>query len=103
MREDWRNLGAELLFNTGTLDAIEMDRRNAGDKLGAVLERWMYTGKATINDLISALESTSVLRGDLADEILAHKDKPDAAQYGFYPNFYKGEIEGDFYNECVCR
>ena len=97
-RAEWRNLGAELLITPGTLDAIDVDRRNVGDKLGAVLEKWMYTGKATIGDLISALRSVSVLRGDLADEILAHKDKPDAAQYGFY----QGEIEGDFYNECAC-
>ena len=83
MRAHWRNLGVELLITSGTLDAIEMDRRNSGDRLGSVLEKWMYTGRATTDDLISALQSVSVLRGDLANEILGHKDKPDAAQYGF--------------------
>ena len=73
-RANWRNLGAELLITPGTLDAIDMDRRNAGDKLGAVLEEWMSTRQATINQLIGALDSVSVLRGDLADEI---KDKLD--------------------------
>ena len=82
-RAEWRNLGAELLITPGTLDAIDMDRRNVGDKLGAVLEKWMYTGKATVNQLISALDSVSVLRKDLADELSAHEDMPDAAQYGF--------------------
>ena len=83
MRAYWRNLGVELLITSGTLDAIDVDERVSGNKLGAVLEKWMYTGRATINDLISGLRSVSVLRGDLADEILKHKNKPDAAQFGF--------------------
>ena len=79
----WRNLGVELLITSGSLDAFDADKRNSGDKLGAVLEKWMHTGRATTGDLISALRSVSVLRGDLADEILSHKNKPDAAKYGF--------------------
>ena len=71
MRANWRNLGGELRITPGTLEAIDMDRRTVGDKLGAVLERWMYTGKATSDELVSALRSVSVLREDLAKEILA--------------------------------
>ena len=93
MQADWRNLGAELLITPDTLDAIGMDPRNAGDKLEAVLKEWMNTRKATIDQLLSALRSMSVLRGDLADELLAHKDLPDAAEYGF-SDFYKDKMEG---------
>ena len=83
MRAYWRNLGGELRITPGTLEAIDVDRRDSGAKLGAVLEKWMYTGKATTDDLISALRSVSVLRDDLANEISSHKEKPDAAEYGF--------------------
>ena len=88
-RAKWRNLGAELLIPSDTLDEIEEDQRNTDEhKLGAVLERWMYTGRATIDQLISALDSVSVLREDLAYEL--------SAQYGI-DEVSKDELEGDFY------
>ena len=69
MRADWRRLGVELDISTGTLDAIEVDKRDVGDKLGAVLEKWMHTGKATTSDLVSALKAAPVGRFDLANKV----------------------------------
>ena len=82
-RSVWRRLGGELGLTPGDLDAIELDQKDSGAKLGKVLEKWMYTGKATTYDLIYALQANTVGMNTLANEILAHENAEDAANYGF--------------------
>ena len=52
------------------------------DCLRKVLSKWMHTSKATIDDLLSALEDPSVGRNDIARDIRALKGTPDGAKLG---------------------
>ena len=66
-RPDWRNIGRALDLSEGTIDSIH--EREDGESLHTVLKTWMQSGKATIQDLLNALEDPTVGRTDIANEI----------------------------------
>ena len=79
-RAGWRDIGRALDLSEGTIDSIK--EPNNGESLHVVLKKWMQTGKATIQDLLSALEDRTVDRTDIANEVRALKGK-DRTAVGF--------------------
>ena len=61
-RARWRFIGIELGFDTGTLDAIEYDKRKAEDCLSELISEWLRQSdsKPTRRAMAKALESPSV-------------------------------------------
>ena len=72
-RASWRDLGRALDLSEGTIDSIK--EPNDGESLHMVLKKWMQTGKATIQDLLTALEDRTVDRTDIANEVRTLKGK----------------------------
>ncbi len=54
----------------GDVDAIDANHQKVEDKYGDVLKMWMHTGKAKTDQLIDALRSPIVNRGDIAKNIM---------------------------------
>ena len=70
-RHQWKNIGRELGLSEGTIQSIH--EPDDGECLHQVLLRWMKTGRATINDLLEALEDPTVDHRDIANKIRALK------------------------------
>ena len=66
----WRDIGRALELPDGTLRSI---RGEDNECLNEVLTKWMHSGKATIDQLLDALNDPSVKRGDIVSQILALK------------------------------
>ena len=66
-RARWKDIGRALDLSEGTIDSIH--EREDGESLHKVLQKWMQSGKATIQDLLNALEDPTVDRTDIANEI----------------------------------
>jgi len=68
-RAAWRRIGGELNgISEGDLEAFEMDH-DPSMKLTKVLTQWMHGNRATIYELLDALEGEVVSRKDLAEKI----------------------------------
>ena len=66
-RVQWRNIGRALDLTEGTIDSIH--EPNDGESLHKVLKKWMESGKATMHDLLMALDDVTVGRIDIAKKI----------------------------------
>ena len=64
----WRDIGQALDIPPGTLMSI---RGEDNECLNEMLTKWMHGGKATIDQLLEALEEPGVDRGDIVSEIEA--------------------------------
>ena len=64
----WREIGQALYIRDGTLRSI---RGKDNHCLNEMLTKWMHSGKATIEQLLEALQDPSVKRGDIVAEIRA--------------------------------
>ena len=67
VRYKWKDIGRKLGLKSGDIQAIH--EPNDGECLHVVLSQWMHTGKATLNHLLSALESKVIDCPDIAREI----------------------------------
>ena len=67
VRSKWRNIGRILSLTDGDIDAIH--ERDDGECLHQVMSQWIHTGRATVNDLVIALESRMIGRPDIVKEI----------------------------------
>ena len=65
-RSKWRYIGLKLGLTYGDIHAIEDGNKNC---LTEVLVQWMQTGKATIYEMLKALESAVICRSDIANTI----------------------------------
>lgn len=72
-RRCWRNIGRALDLSDYTIDSIR--EPDDGESLHKVLKTWMESGKATISDLINALEDHTVGHRDIANKIRSLKDE----------------------------
>ena len=66
-RAKWKDIGRKLKLTEGDIDAIH--ERDDGECLHKVLLQWIQTGRATMSDLLTALESKIIDRLDLVGEI----------------------------------
>ena len=66
-RAEWKKIGRALGLSVGIIKSIHDP--DDGECLHDVLTKWIYTGKATIYDLLEALEDPTVARRDIANEI----------------------------------
>lgn len=65
----WKEIGQALPhISEGTLRSIHGEDREC---LNEMLSVWMHSGKATIDQLLEALQDPSVGRGDIISEIRA--------------------------------
>lgn len=64
----WRDIGQALDIPPGTLKSIRGEDRYC---LNEMLTIWMYSGKATMDHLLDALEDPGVQRQDIAIAIRA--------------------------------
>ena len=62
----WREIGQALDIRDGTLRSI---RGEDAYCLNEMLTKWMHSGKATIDQLLEALQDPSVKRSDIVAEI----------------------------------
>lgn len=62
----WRDIGQALRIPNGTLTTFHGEDNEC---LNMVLTSWMHTGKATIHQLLEALESDIVGRGDIVTQL----------------------------------
>ena len=70
----WNEIGQALDITPGTLTSIGRQYRgNDNESLNEMLTKWMHGGKATMNQLLEALEDPSVKRHDIVLEIEALK------------------------------
>lgn len=70
----WRDIGQTLNLIPRTLRSIGRSHHdNDSECLNEVLAKWMHSGKATIDQLLEALEDPAVQRNDIAAEIRALK------------------------------
>ena len=88
-RTQWKNIGRSLRLSEGTIQSIH--GADDGECLHIVLSIWMQTGRATINDLLDALEDVTVARHDIALNIRALKGK-DRIKIGLEPQ-PQGELQ----------
>ena len=79
-REQWRDIGRALNISDGTIRAIH--EPNDGESLHEVLSQWIKSDKATIHDLLQALEDVTVNRTDIANQVRGLKGK-DRTSVGF--------------------
>ena len=70
-RAKWRDIGRKLGLSEGDIQAIH--EHDDGECLHKVLSQWMYTGRATIYDLLTELESEIIDRSDIARQIRSRK------------------------------
>ena len=66
-RVQWRDIGRALDLSEGTIDSFH--EPNDGESLHKVLKKWMGSGKATMHDLLMALDDVTVGRMDIAEKI----------------------------------
>ena len=59
--DKWRDIAIYLRLPPATLKCIEMDNNTAKTKIQAMISEWLYSGKATWENLIDALVKTGVL------------------------------------------
>ena len=64
----WRDIGQALDIPQGTLRSIRGEDREC---LNEMLSKWMHGGKATMDQLLEALEDPGVDRADIVGEIEA--------------------------------
>ena len=64
----WFAIGQVLHISDGTLRSIRGEDAHC---LNEMLTKWMHSGKATIDQLLAALEDPSVRRGDIVAAIRA--------------------------------
>ena len=82
-REKWRAIGKGLEIPSYELDAIDAENRGtAGDKLEAVLTRWMHTGEAKVDQLLDVLKSPGLGKADIANDILRTRDPEERRRLG---------------------
>lgn len=68
----WKPIGEALDLTPGTLKSIGRSHRDDDNEcLNEVLSKWMHSGKATMAELLEALEEPGVKRGDIVTEIQA--------------------------------
>ena len=92
-RTQWKNIGRSLPgLSEGTIQSIH--EANDGECLHQVLLRWMKTGRATINDLLEALEDPTVDHRDIANNIRALKGK-DRINIGLEPDTNNTQPQGE--------
>ena len=72
-RVQWRNIGRALDLTEGDIDSIH--EPDDGESLHKVLKKWMGSGKATMHNLLMALDDVTVGRMDIAENILKLKGK----------------------------
>ena len=76
-REQWKEIGILLPgVEQDTINSVQ--GTNNGERLNEVLSKWIHTGKARINHLLTALRHTTVGRGDIADNICGLKGEERA-------------------------
>ena len=93
VRAQWKNFGRSLPgWSDGAIRSIH--EPSDGDCLHAVLSIWMHTGRATINDLLKALENPSIARGDIANKIRALKGR-DRINIGLEPDTDNPQPQGE--------
>ena len=66
-RAKWKDIGRKLKLTEGDIDAIH--KRDDGECLHRVLLQWIRTGRATMLDLLAALESKIIDRLDIVKKI----------------------------------
>ena len=71
-RAQWKNIGRALGISEGTINTIHVDD---DESLHQILTRWIQSDRATIQDLLTALEDPTVGRNDIVNEILSRKGK----------------------------
>ena len=79
IRSEWNKFGEHLPgVDAGTINSIKKSEKDHGECLNEVLSKWIYKGRATINDLLKALRKTMVGRDDIADRICNLKGEKGA-------------------------
>ena len=75
VKKKWEEIGILLPgVEQDTINSVQGSREtDNGERLNKVLSKWIYTGKARINHLLTALRHTTVGRGDIADKICGLK------------------------------
>ena len=66
-RSKWKDIGRKLGITEGDIEAIH--EHDDGECLHKVLLNWVRTGRATINDLLKALESKVIGHPEIIGEI----------------------------------
>ena len=70
IRAKWQDLGLALGFHLpGDLDAIDQDSKSVQEKLRLLLQKWLSTGEASWEVLITALRTKTVHEDGLAKEL----------------------------------
>ena len=64
---DWQRLGLYLQLNYSVLQRIAEDNRGVDNRLTAMLDFWLETGKATKSSLVAALRKMG--KGIIADRL----------------------------------
>ena len=72
-RSQWKDIGRALDISDGTIRSIH--EPSDGESLHQILTLWMQSGTTTIQDLLKALEDSTVGRKDIVNEILSRKGK----------------------------
>ena len=82
-KSQWKNIGRALGLSSSVLDGIEKKNdTNQQDCLYDMLEKWIATGKATFEDLLSALESKLVGYKDFTTRIRTLSLKEKREKFG---------------------
>ena len=72
----WREIGIYLRLPPATIKVIEIDSKTVKDKIQDMISEWLYSGKATWENLINALVKTGVLSSE---------DLPQPQLHGMLP------------------
>ena len=72
-RSLWKEIGRALGISDDIICTIHC--ANDGECLNEVLSKWIYSGKATISDLLLALAAETVERNDIKNRIHVLKGK----------------------------
>ena len=88
----WKEIGRTLGLPEGTIQSIH--EPHDGECLHMVLSMWMQTGRATISDLLKALDDRTVARRDIARNIRALKGK-DRINIGLEPDTDYPQPQGE--------
>ena len=75
-RSKWRDIGRKLKVKEGDIESIH--EHDDGECLHKVLKYWIHTGQATIDDLLTALNSKVVGHSVIAMEIKSRRGKERA-------------------------
>ena len=59
--DKWRDIAIYLRLPPTTIKCIEMDNNTVKTKIQAMISEWLYSGKATWENLINTLVKTGVL------------------------------------------